>query len=141
VGKPFRREQLLATIESCLGTGPALEPEAAPETPLFDRTVYGGLLETMGAETMNRLLDRLLGQLDGCLADQELSPDERNRLAKDVHGLVSAAGLLGFSALSAVCREVERACRGDGDLASALQRFREARAQTVRQIAALRSAA
>ena len=42
--------------------------------------------------------------------------DDRVQVAHDAHALVSAAGMLGFTRLSRLCREIEAAAHGDGDL-------------------------
>jgi signal transduction histidine kinase/ActR/RegA family two-component response regulator len=141
IGKPFRRDQLLAVIDSVLASADA-SPEALPAAaPVLDHGTYSGLLDMMGREGMNRLLDRLMTQLHLGMDGQDLSPAERDRLANDVHGLVSAAGMLGFRALSEACRDLEQACRAGGDLSRSLARFRQARERTIDQIAALREAA
>ena len=141
VGKPFRREQLLAVVERSLGSPRSnvlSEPQSAPA---FDHGTFSGLVDMMGRDSMNRLLDRLLVQLQLCLEDKDLSTAERERLAGDVHGLVSAAGMLGFRALSEACRELEQVCRGEGDVSQPLRGVREARAQALVRIAALQQAA
>jgi CheY-like chemotaxis protein/HPt (histidine-containing phosphotransfer) domain-containing protein len=140
VGKPFRRDQLLSTIERVLGSERAASLEPSAALP-FDQGTFAGLVEMMGRDSMNRLLDRLLAQLELCLDGGDLSARERDRLAADVHGLVSAAGMLGFRGLSEACRELEHACRGEGDVSQSLVRLRGERARAVDQIAALKMAA
>jgi PAS domain S-box-containing protein len=140
VGKPFQRDQLLGTIERMLagnGAPAAAEPQAEAA---FDHGTYTGLIDLMGRDSMGRLLERLLAQLELSLDGGELSAVERDRLAADVHGLVSAAGMLGFRALSEACRELEHACRGEGNVSGAIERVRQARTQAVEQIAALQAA-
>jgi signal transduction histidine kinase/CheY-like chemotaxis protein len=140
VGKPFKKDRLLATIETCLNSVRPLGAPAAPEgeEPVsgFDEATYAGLLEVMGAEQIDRLLRRLFEQLEACPDGAALTGD-RERLGREVHALMSAAGLLGFADLSKAGREVERACRGEGDLSRALLRFAGARREALRQIAAL----
>ena len=136
VDKPFRRDQLLATVDYGLDSG----EEPAAQVP-FHRGTYDGLLEIMGADGMNRLLDCLAAQLEVGCEGRDLSPAERDRLAADAHGLVSAAGMLGFHALSQACRELEEACRSGNDLAWALARFQAKRGQALDQIASLKAAA
>ena len=141
VGKPFRRDQLLAVIDRFLASAEASRDAAPVASNEFDRATYSGLLETMGRDGMNRLLGRLMTQLHIGSDRQDLSPAERDRLANDVHGLVSAAGMLGFRALSEMCRELEHACRTGADLSRSLARFSEARDRAIDQIAALREVA
>jgi CheY-like chemotaxis protein len=140
VGKPFRRDQLLAAIDSILASTDTARETAPGAATVFDHDTYSGLLDMMGREGMNRLLDRLLAQLHLGPGGQDLSLADRDRLANDLHGLVSAAGMLGFRLLSESCRELEQSCRGGADLSRSLARFREARERAVEQIAALRVA-
>jgi PAS domain S-box-containing protein len=141
VGKPFRREQLLTIVERVLASPRPSAPVQIETAPAFDHGTFSGLVDMMGRDSMDRLLDRLLVQLQISLDDRGLSADERERLAADVHGLVSAAGMLGFRALSEACRELEHACRGEGDVSRSLGQLREARAWALDQIAALKLAA
>jgi signal transduction histidine kinase/DNA-binding response OmpR family regulator len=140
VGKPFKKERLLAVIEACLS---GRDAQAIPPAPAegFDGATFADVLDVMGREQTNRLLDRLVGQLEQCLRDPETAASDRQRLGREVHALVSAAGLLGFSDLSEASRALERACHGEGDLARALGRFQISRQQALEQIPALKSAA
>jgi CheY-like chemotaxis protein len=137
VGKPFKKDGLLAAIERNLA-----EPAPASQGPAgFDREAYASLLDVMGDEQMRRLLDRLGAQLDACLGEPEAAAANRERLGREVHALVSAAGILGFADLSRASGHLERACLGDGDLPRALVRFQLARQQALHHIAALKQAA
>ena len=118
---------------------PASPTEPAPFP--FDEDIFLDLLEMMGRERMSRLLDHLLQALRAEAAAQDFATCERDRLAGDLHGLVSAAGMLGFRALSAACRALEDALRSGADPTAAVIRFRDARDQAIRQIASLKRVA
>jgi HPt (histidine-containing phosphotransfer) domain-containing protein len=142
VGKPFKRDQLLNAIAGCLGDPRTHEAADQPDCgKSFDRNTFTGLVDMMGHPAIERLLDRLIEQLDACPDPQGPAAPDREQLSKTVHALVSAAGMLGFTGLSETCRQLEQACRGDEDLAPALARFTEARARAFDQIATLRQAA
>jgi CheY-like chemotaxis protein len=143
VGKPFKQDELLAAIDRCLGNEVAVESAGVQEGPkaVLDRAAYHELLDTVGADAMNRLLDKLVEQLECYLSDERLSSEDRSRLAKDAHLLVSAAGALGFVSLSEMCRNLERACQTGSDIKQALAELRAARQKTLDEIVALRTAA
>jgi HPt (histidine-containing phosphotransfer) domain-containing protein len=133
--KPF------SSSEGRLGTAPAVDAVLGNSAVVLDHKTYADLQELMGPEHMARLLDRLLTQVETCLQGSDLTQDGRERLARKVHALVSASGMLGFVRLSEAARAVEQACRGDGDLESALETFQVVRRQALHHIAKLKDAA
>jgi HPt (histidine-containing phosphotransfer) domain-containing protein len=133
MGKPFKREELLATIDHWLPVSSAAG---------LDRSVYGELLETIGREGMIRLLDRLAQQVELCTAaGTGPSQDAREKLARDAHALVSTAGQLGFQELSDACRELERASESGAELTEVLAKVEAAGRRVLSEIAELRTAA
>ncbi|TIX65843.1 MAG: Hpt domain-containing protein, partial [Mesorhizobium sp.] len=72
-----------------------------------------------------------------------ISPEaiDRDVVQRDAHSLVSSSGMLGFEALSNLCRDIETSCIAGADLMPALQRFERARDAVLHKIAALKSAA
>ena len=52
---------------------------------------------------------------------------DRERLAEDAHAMISASGMLGFTHLSELCRDLETNCRSDRDLDASVARFAIAR--------------
>ncbi len=54
--------------------------------------------------------------------------------------MISAAGLLGFTGLSDLCREIEEACLAGADLPDLQRRIEAARAEALAQIEMLRAA-
>jgi PAS domain S-box-containing protein len=110
VGKPFRPTELLETVERWL---PELVMEVQPP-PLarsgtaIDRTTYDELVALIGEARVHALLGRLERLLlEGFGSD---GATDAARLATDAHALVSVAGMLGFTELSAASRDLEQAC-------------------------------
>jgi CheY-like chemotaxis protein len=136
LGKPFRRADLEAVIARWRRPEP--EPDTSPEA--FDRAVYDGLTELVGRERVAMLLDRLAAQLSERFAGEPASDADRVRLARDAHAMISAAGALGFSALSAACQSLETAVSAGGGVAAPLERVKASRARALRAIAVLKQA-
>jgi HPt (histidine-containing phosphotransfer) domain-containing protein len=99
------------------------------------------LVEIMGASGVRRLLETLEARLRDLPVFQSPTLDERQRLAKDAHALVSAAGMLGFLPLSQSFRELEAACVEGTDLDVVLSRLRNVLAATLNEISSLKEAA
>ncbi|MCJ2021884.1 Hpt domain-containing protein [Methylobacterium sp. E-065] len=146
VGKPFRRDELLAAIDrwaqrppnglpATIGAAPALGQDIDPT--VLDTAVLAEMKESFGADRLGAMLGLLASEVT-----QRLRPGEaaREQIAYDAHALVSAAGSLGFVGLSSLCREVETAARTGGDLALLIERLQEQRAATLRMIEELRAA-
>jgi signal transduction histidine kinase/CheY-like chemotaxis protein/HPt (histidine-containing phosphotransfer) domain-containing protein len=135
IGKPFKREELLATIRQWL-------PAGLTQSPSLDREVYGEVLQAIGREGMIRLLDRLAQQVARCSAKMNgPSAADRDSLAKDAHALISTAGQLGFHELSEACRELEQACHAGSDITAALVKVENGGRRVLNEIAELRTAA
>ncbi|MEE7493391.1 PAS domain S-box protein [Methylobacterium oryzae] len=146
VGKPFRREELLAAIDRWAddrshqrpaavegGSSPATE-----STPgVLDAAVLEELSASIGAYRIERMLDLLASELN-----ERFRSDlgDRERVARDAHAIVSAAGSLGFLGLSSLCREIETAARSDADLTPLTRRLAEQRAAALRLIRDLSAA-
>ncbi len=137
IGKPFKRADLLAAIERA-----ARAPETAPEADAapLDREAYERIRETLGPEQMGEMLAMLSELLTRRFAEERLVPDDPQGLAGEAHGVVSAAGMLGFMALSRRCAELEAACHSGEGLAEAVAAVRAARRDALSVIARLRAA-
>ncbi|MBE7199473.1 MAG: response regulator, partial [Parafilimonas terrae] len=146
VGKPFRREELLAAIDRWAGHRVDRRPAAiegvlspAPEPPagVLDAAVLGELSASVGADRIGGMLALLASELD-----ERFRSDvgDREQVAHDAHAIVSAAGSLGFVGLSSLCREIETAARSDVDLAPLTRRLAEQRAAALRVIRDLSAA-
>lgn len=146
VGKPFRRDELLAAIDrwaqlppdrlsATIGGAPVLCPDIDPD--VLDTAVLAEMKESFGADRLGTMLGLLASELT-----QRLRSDEggREQIAYDAHALVSAAGSLGFVGLSRLCREVEAAARTGADLTLLIERLQEQRTVTLRMIEELMAA-
>ncbi len=105
VAKPFQPAELRAAVERWLG-GAAPVPTAASDepAPTLDRARHAENLALLTPETLTRLLRHFRAEL----ADAFTAPD-RPALRREAHTLASAAGLLGFAALSQACLALESA--------------------------------
>lgn len=146
LGKPFRRDDLLAVIDhwTASSTEPQrLIPEGAPvpirqiDPAVLDVAVFTEMEAGFGAERLGGMLALFAGEL----AERFRSDtSDREQIAYDAHALVSAAGTLGFVGLASLCREIEAAVRMDTDLTSLIQCLEEQRMMTLRAIEELRAA-
>lgn len=135
VGKPFRRDALLAAIDRWTVAGD--EGSAAPAT--IDLTVFADLKVMVGQERMVGLLAMLADELAGRFGPSSNAHD-REQIAGDAHAMVSAASMFGFSSLADLCREVEAACRAGKDLEPLVSSLRTRSGETIIEIAALQAA-
>ncbi|TXN36466.1 PAS domain-containing protein [Methylobacterium sp. WL30] len=142
VGKPFRRADLYATIARW--TGPQREARPAAPIPapdganaVLDPAVFDALKDGFGPERVATLLDLMGSELRDRFRTDE---DDRVQVAHDAHALVSAAGMLGFTRLSRLCREIEAAAHGDGDLRPLIHRLEIQRAEVLGTIHKLKAA-
>jgi DNA-binding response OmpR family regulator len=144
VGKPFKREELHAAIAA------ALAPRGGPETgapekggAAIDAAVLGELVDVMGLPGARRLLENLEERLTEMLSRIALTPEDRGRLARDAHALVSATGMIGFGSLSILFREFEATCLDEtaADLGPVVGRVRTSLESALAEIALLREAA
>lgn len=143
VGKPFRRDELLAAIDRNVDGG-ADRHGAAPDQPAgcaFDSVVYNQLEEMLGTNRVHQLLDKLASILRTRLVGTFSDAVERDAVQRDAHSLVSSSGMLGFETLSNLCREIETSCVAGVDPAPVLRRFEVARDAVLEKIEALKSAA
>jgi len=128
VGKPFRRADLLETIERCcrpgIETGPAHAevspgaPGAAPDAAILDE-----LIELAGRPQVLAWIDELQQRIAGTYPDADDVAVTESLMAAN-HTLVSQAGMLGFTALSHACQAAERDYRAGADIAEAMRNCR-----------------
>ncbi|GBU17639.1 MULTISPECIES: ATP-binding protein [unclassified Methylobacterium] len=136
IGKPFRRPELLAMVERWGGrlrSQVPAEPDVAP--PVLDEAVLESVRDSFGAERVAGLLSLLETEL----AERfRAPPTARTRIAEDAHAMIAAAGLLGFTGLSELCRRIETAARGQDDLAPMIDALTVARVEALRTLRTLR---
>jgi CheY-like chemotaxis protein len=129
VGKPFKRDELVAAVVRW-SRRVAAEP---PAPALLDLPTYEGVVAMLGAEKSQVLLDALAQKLAQVPTDIA-RPLDRQLLARDAHAIVSSAGLLGFAALSDLARKIEAAYEAGIDLAPLMVRLTEMRTLVVAEI-------
>ena len=131
VGKPFKREDLLATVERWARAKPD-----ATDLGRFDTSVFEALATPMGTAGTQRLLGIFARELEARFGGEAALPDEAT-LGKHAHDLVSAASLLGFDGFAALCREASTAKSRDevARLATSLQAGGRQVLATVRKLA------
>jgi PAS domain S-box-containing protein len=139
LGKPFRRGDLLATVErhyEVLAAPEHVSPgptEDAP--PVVDTETFEATLAVLGNDKMNDLLGKFGAELENRLSGDAESADERARLKRGAHMLVSSAGMLGFLTLSHVCARLEAALARDGNVDVLLAEARQSSRHVIGEIA------
>jgi CheY-like chemotaxis protein/HPt (histidine-containing phosphotransfer) domain-containing protein len=130
VGKPFRRDDLLAAIDRHAAQGAELQPPATDQVAsapaVLDAEVFAETVALLGDDKMNSFLGVLRTRLQRRLAKVG-DIEERRRVATESHTLVSSAAILGFMTLSKACARLEAACKDDGrELAALLDEVAQA---------------
>ena len=138
IGKPFRREKLQTAVERWRRVELLeSEPDLDASLQALDRAVYDSLFDLVGRERVMALLGQLAAQLTERFVGEPVSTEDRARLARDAHAMISAAGVLGFLVLSGACKSLAAACAAGGDIVMPLDRVRASRAMTLKTISAL----
>ena len=133
VGKPFRQDALLSTIDRW--TSNETEPAVTSD---LDSSVFDEMLEMTGHERMIGLLAMLAEELDHRFGPSSLS-HESKQIADNAHAMISAASMVGFASLAARCREVEAACASNEDYTVSFAALRANSLETITAIDILRS--
>jgi CheY-like chemotaxis protein/anti-sigma regulatory factor (Ser/Thr protein kinase) len=124
IGKPFKRDELRATIERCL-PGPRLKPPPAEiesiESAAADDEIFVMLATLLGRVKVDGLLNEFKVELERFISADAASPD----LAAQAHRLVSPAGMLGFGNVSKHCSDLEQALSGCGPATTTFVEVRE----------------
>ena len=104
VGKPFDRDVLLATVARML---PPLDAAEAVPYPGLDETVYLATKRTLSPPSLRQVLGifttELRSSFDGNSGDADSRTEHRHR----AHTLCASSAMIGFTALSMACREIE----------------------------------
>jgi HPt (histidine-containing phosphotransfer) domain-containing protein len=140
IGTSFEGGQLSARIEQ-RRVAPQMQASGGHAQPgqVLDEAVFAELADLLGAAGLKKLLGQMAEQLRS-LADCDALRDDSPTLAKEAHKLVSSAGMLGFSGLSDVCRELEAACMAGHGTEQLLQRLKHDRAAALAKLVALLAA-
>ncbi|HEV2559458.1 MAG TPA: ATP-binding protein [Microvirga sp.] len=144
IGKPFQRKDLYAMIDRWLPEFMVVETVPAASlapaaTATLDREVYEDLAGLLGPEKLSDHLAKLEARLLASL--QTAAAADMPALAQQAHSLISQAGMLGFTTLSDVCRDLETACIEGAAITDLLARARAARDAALQEIGALRGSA
>lgn len=119
--KPIRPTELRSFLESLASkNNPAL-----PFGDAFDVGFFDEVCSTMGGAWVANELSNLEARIKSMFEEGHLSSDDREQIARNAHALASAAGMLGFSQLSWLCRELEDACNRDKDFSSLLRQAQD----------------
>lgn len=139
VGKPFKQQALFAAIERWARKPDCVTPPGPSKSAVVDRATFAEAADSLGPDATRRLLGQLAEELENRFgpAGMVLS---RGDVARSAHALVGMCGLLGFSTLSQLCSELERACEIGGDYSDLLDSVHAARVQAIEVISGLRAA-
>ncbi len=80
--------------------------EADGTDPVWDRSVYGEIVDVLGPVRTGEALGLFEAHLRAGLALVRTVPADGERLAREAHGLVAMAGMLGFTDLSCASRRL-----------------------------------
>ncbi|CAA9354943.1 MAG: hypothetical protein AVDCRST_MAG90-2606 [uncultured Microvirga sp.] len=141
--KPLRRMELSATVNRVLATGssqpggerPPYGPEPEPDTA-------EGLLRIvslLGAKRVIAALDRLTEELGALTLVAPSDSASRQKLAEQVHAIISTASMLELRELAEGCRDLENACREAVGMEAALARLGPAVGSALRESGRLRT--
>lgn len=134
LGKPFRRDALLAMVERWSGARMAATAVAGDATiaelanpaevnaPVVDLACQNELLELIGRDKLIDLLVKLKEELP-----RRLNSADSAALRADAHSIAAMAGLLGFMELSEAARKMEMAVDNGEDHVPPLVRLLAAR--------------
>ena len=133
ISKPIDRKELEAQLrkweehrltreDAMIETGSGSDAEAG--LPLIDQSHVADMIEGLGADAFEELLQKLCDDADARIATIErcAENDDITALGKAAHAFKSAAGSLGLCAVQHLAGEIERVA-GQGDLASAAHRI------------------
>ena len=143
VGKPFRRDELLTAVANWLPRAdenrqPDRDPTEGEVVQCLDEVILSDISELLGREKTRALLVQLGAQVSERFGPSLRARIERSDLAAEAHAMVSAAGLLGFTDLSDVCRKLETACHTGEDVSGLIEGADIACTDALRKITVLR---
>ncbi|MGF6310915.1 PAS domain S-box-containing protein [Bradyrhizobium sp. i1.8.4] len=125
VGKPLRRDELLAAVDRAVSQrmSPALaaQPDPGHSAVVLDAEAFAAVSDLLGNQKVNELLGKLRTRLANQFPDNPETDEQWAEVAREAHKLTSSAGMLGFTALSGTCAELEAAVHDNSpDLARIL---------------------
>lgn len=135
VGKPFRRDTLLAAVDRWTAEGSA----GSKINTTIDLSMFQEMKAAVGQEQMVGLLAMLADELAQRFGPSS-SAHSREQLARDAHAMISATSMVGFCALADLCRRVEEACRAGHAYEPLLTELLTRSAEVIEEIGSLRAA-
>jgi PAS domain S-box-containing protein len=119
IAKPIDAAALLAVIEHWTrGETPRPQPAAAEPAgppPVHEVAALVSLEEHLGRERVAEMITEAGEQIPQRLHEMHQHLDDRERLARDAHELVSLAGNLGFMEMVTLARELMERCGEGGE--------------------------
>lgn len=79
---------------------------SADHDPVWDRAVYAEIADLLGPVRAGEALRLFEASLQAGLALMRRMPDDCERIAREAHALIAAAGMLGFTDLSRASRSL-----------------------------------
>ena len=137
IGKPFKRADLLGSVERWTAGTPPIPAEVAKAgSDLLDQATFDEVSAVVGPERMQYLLGTLARELGERFGAEGTVP-EREELAHDAHTMLSASGVLGFLRFAELCREIEHACEEQRSYEPMLAALRTMRGAVIAEIETL----
>jgi signal transduction histidine kinase/FixJ family two-component response regulator len=122
IGKPFKRAELIGTLNNWIAKSNGRASNGANTVSCRDDAQsFDEVCEIMGLDWVSGGLEKLRQEIAELFGSAPALMD-RADVASRAHKLIAHAGLLGFSELSDLCRELETACTGGGEISGQLQR-------------------
>jgi HPt (histidine-containing phosphotransfer) domain-containing protein len=117
LAKPIQRSALLAKVEHWMAARPEPSSDEDPVGSVgFDRETFAEVVDLLGLARVQKALEEISDRLSA----MPMMAEDRDELGREAHRLVSQVGVLGFNELAHACRDLEKACHGNTDLADAL---------------------
>jgi signal transduction histidine kinase/CheY-like chemotaxis protein len=139
IGKPFKRDELYATIERCLPPNLPSRESVSASTPFFDEAKFAELCTVMGPDKLPDMLRKFAAELTTKFQGDS-SPESQEGVARQAHAVGPSAGLLGFVGFAQDCREIETSSAQGPEFDLLLKRCRTSRDRVVRRLSELEPA-
>ena len=107
--------------------------------PSFDPAIYRKLCATVTEAKVLRFFGMLKGEIQEGFGEQAGDADTQRLISARVHRVASTSGMLGFLALSALCRDVEQTLSKHEDVADLLAELELERLRVLALIADVES--
>jgi CheY-like chemotaxis protein/HPt (histidine-containing phosphotransfer) domain-containing protein len=124
LAKPLSPLTLMATLERLAGR----QPTAAPVPPAIDQAALETLRRVFPPPDFSQYIDDSMREIDSRVErlSAAIGAGNLTDAAQDAHDVIALAANCGAAALSALARDIERACRAGAGAAARLAALREA---------------